>query len=76
MATFRKHGKSIRVEVSKKSNLQLATFDIITQVREWTALAETAIIESKSTDIVSNKTVSDTFERYTEEISPNKKGAR
>jgi integrase len=76
MATFRKRGKSIRVEVSKKGIRQSATFDTITQAREWAALTESTINESKSTDIVSNKTVSDAFERYAEEISPNKKGAR
>jgi integrase len=76
MATFRKRGKSIRVEVSKKGIRQSATFDTITQAREWAALTESTIIESKSTDIVSNKTVSDAFERYAEEVSPNKKGAR
>ncbi len=76
MATIRKRGKSVRVEVYKNGVRQSATFDSITQAREWAALTESAIIESKSTDIVSNKSVSDAFERYAEEISPNKKGAR
>ncbi len=76
MATFRKRGKSIRAEVSKNGVRQSATFNTITQAREWAALTESTIIESKSTDIISNKTVNDAFVRYAEEISPSKKGAR
>ena len=72
MATFRKCSKSVPVEVYKNGVRQSATFDSITQAREWAAQTESAIIESKSTDIVSNKTVSDAFERYAEDVDKYK----
>ena len=76
MATFRKRGKSVRVEVYKNGVRQSATFDSITQAREWAVVTESAIVERKSTHIVTNKTVNDAFVRYAEDISPAKKGAR
>ncbi|HFD11954.1 MAG TPA: site-specific integrase, partial [Crenotrichaceae bacterium] len=76
MATFRKRGKSVRVEVYKKGVRQSATFDSITQAREWAVVTESAIVERKSNQIVTNKTVDDAFVRYSEDISPAKKGAR
>ena len=51
MATFRKHGKSVRVEIDKHGVRQSATFDSITQACEWAAFAESAIVERKSTHI-------------------------
>lgn len=76
MATFRKRGKSIRVEVYKHGVRRSATFDTITQAKEWATLTESAILEKKSARVVANKTVGDAFKRYADEISPTKKGAR
>jgi hypothetical protein len=75
MATFRKRGKSVRVEVYKNGVRQSATFDSMTQAREWAVVTESAIVERKSNHIVTNKTVHDAFVRYAEDISPAKKGA-
>ncbi len=76
MATFRKRGKSCRVEVCKNGIRKSASFDTITQAREWAVITETAILEGHTTGVVSNNTVNDAFLRYAEEISPSKKGAR
>ncbi len=76
MATFRKRGKSCRVEVCKNGIRKSASFDTITQAREWAVITETTILEGHTTGVVSNNTVNDAFLRYAEEISPSKKGAR
>ena len=76
MATFRKRGQSWRVEVYKNGVRSSATFDTKIQAKEWAVQTEAQILERKVNPFLCNKTLGDAFERYSLEVSPNKKGAR
>lgn len=77
MATFRKRNNSWRVEIYKNGIRKSATFDTKAQAKAWAAKLESNIdtdqIESPAEH---QKTVADAFERYANEVSVGKKGAR
>jgi integrase len=76
MATFRKRGKTWRVEICKNGIRHSATFDTKSQAKEWASITETQIIERKTNPFSCSKTLGDAFDRYANEVSPKKKGER
>ena len=76
MATFRKRGRTWRVEVCKNGIRDSASFDTKSQAKEWASTTETQIIARKLNPFACNKTLGDAFDRYATEVSPNKKGER
>lgn len=76
MATFRKRGSTWRVEVCKNGIRSSATFDNKTQAKEWASQTEARILEYKSHPVRYDKKLRDAFDRYAEDVSPQKKGER
>ena len=76
MATFRKRGRTCRVEVCKNGIRDSASFDTKSQAKEWASITETHIIERKSNPFACDKTLGDAFDRYANKVSPKKKGGR
>ncbi|WP_343527844.1 site-specific integrase [Sphingomonas sp.] len=83
MATFQKRKKAWRVQVRRKGKSVSATFDTKAEAEAWAITTESKIIEGGEPEAVINDpglsegaTAADAFDRYADEISPGKGGAR
>ena len=74
MATFRKRNNSWRAEVYKNGIRKSASFDTKAQAKAWAAKVESDIdANNLETPDENNKTGADAFERYSNEVSVEKK---
>jgi len=74
MATFRKRGKSWFAEVNKNGTRKAASFSTKAEAVAWAAKTETEILAGHL--ILPDKPFSDLLDKYAEEVSPKKGGAR
>ena len=72
MATFRKVGKSWRVEIYVNGQRKSATRDTKAQAKEWAAQEELKL-KSKKSDLPEH-TLKEALERYCKEETPKKRG--
>ena len=75
MATLRKRGKKWNVEVCKNNARRSKTFDTKKEAEQWGIETEIDISRDPSAPLP-NKTFGELLQRYADEISVNKKGAR
>jgi integrase len=75
MASFRKRGKTWYAEVNKRGIRKSATFSTKAEAQAWAATAEAEIIAGKR-GAVHGKTFADLLEKYSDDVSVNKRGAR
>lgn len=83
MATIQKRNRASRVQVRRKGKTNTATFDTKTEAEAWAITTESKIIEGVEPEVIVNDpslskaaTVAEAFDRYADEVSPNKGGAR
>ena len=83
MATIQTRKKAWRVQVRRKGKTVSATFDTKAEAEAWAITTESKIIEGVEPEAIINDpslsegaTVADAFDRYADEISPGKGGAR
>lgn len=77
MATYRKRGRSWRVEVARQGVRLSATFDTKIEAQGWAARTESEILIGKRTsEGVHHQTVAAAFKRYADTISPTHQGER
>ena len=76
MATFRKRGDAWRVEVFKQDIRRSATFDTKAEATAWATRIENEILSGKLLAVRTVKTLCDVLEKYRDEISPRKDGAK
>lgn len=83
MATIQKRKNSWRVLVRRRGKTVTATFDTKAEAEVWAIKTEAKILEGVSPAAIRNipvpqvgKTAADIFERYANEVSPNKRGGR
>jgi len=76
MATYTKRKNSWRVEVRKKGHRLSSSFSTKAKAVEWATLKEAEIVEGKTVQAVTDKSVGDAFQQYAERVSPSKGGAR
>lgn len=83
MATIQKRKKSWRVQVRRKGKTVTATFDTKAEAEAWAITTESKIIEGIAPEVIVNEpvvpagaTVAEAFKRYSNEVSPNKRGGR
>lgn len=75
MPTFRKRGRSWRVEVDRRGVRQSATFSTKAEAAAWAAEVEAGIL-SGTRGAVARKTLADLVTRYRDEVSVAKRGER
>ena len=75
MATFRKRSSGWRADVCIKGNRTSATFTTKREAQAWAAQEETRLREDSSGK-VPNRPFRDLLERYSREVSSQKRGAR
>lgn len=79
MATYRKRvgktGTSWRVEVAMKGHRESATFPTKAQAQAWAAKLE-AELDGMARGEIPDKTFGELLQRYADEVSPKKRGAR
>lgn len=75
MATFRKRGDSIRVQVCVNGVRDSATRPSMAEARAWARTRETELNDEAS-GVIPDKTFGELLARYRDEVSPRKKGAR
>lgn len=82
MATFQKRGRAWRAIIRRKGKTLTATFDTKAQAEEWATKTEALLIEGHAPEAAvetvkaQGDTVADLFRRYSEEVSPGKRGGR
>ena len=76
MASFTRRGKTWRVEISYKGERLTATFPSKTEAKEWANRKEIEIKSYRSGQLGKLKTVGDAFQKYADEVSIKKRGAR
>jgi integrase len=76
MASFSRRGKTWRVEISYKGDRLTATFPSKTEAKEWANRKETEIKSYRTGKLGKLKTVGDAFQKYADEVSIKKRGAR
>lgn len=74
MASIRKRGNRWYVEVRLKSGRQSKSFDSKLEAQAWAVEKEMQL--GRGAGIVRGKTLEDAFRRYSDEVSPTKKGQR
>lgn len=74
MASITKHGKRFRAHVAVKGKRSSKIFDTKRDAMEWSIEQETLFSNGKET--IGGYSVKNAFERYSEEVSPSKKGER
>jgi len=74
MASVSKHGKRWRAQVAIKGRRTSKVFDSKNDATLWAIEQETVLRSGKAT--VGGYTLSDAFDRYAKEVSPEKKGER
>lgn len=75
MASFRKRGTAWLAEVRRKGSYRSATFSTKAEAQAWAAQTEAGIIAGKGAGIP-DKTFGDLLEKYRDEVSHTKRGAR
>lgn len=75
MATFQKRGDSWRAIIRKKGVTQSDTFPTKSAAQAWANQIEADIVSGKHGS-VPNKTFGDLLQKYSEEVSPTKRGSR
>ncbi|WP_148716839.1 tyrosine-type recombinase/integrase [Chitinolyticbacter meiyuanensis] len=75
MATYRKRSSGWRAEVARKGVRDSGTFDTKAEAVAWATQREAEILAGEN-GIVTDRTLADAFERYGNEVSPGKRGAR
>lgn len=75
MASFRKRGLNWEVFVAKNGTRKSATFPTKAEAQAWAARTETELQDTRR-GIIPNKTFGDLLQRYAEDVSPGKRGAR
>lgn len=75
MAAFRKKGKSWEAAICCKGIRTSKSFDTKLEAQHWATHTEKEILAGKKGDIP-NKTFGDLLLRYSEEVSPKKRGSR
>jgi len=86
MASIQKRNKSWRVLVRRKGKTVTATFDTKAEAEAWAIITEGKIIEGTPPEAIEktavepaapeSTTVAEAFKRYSNEVSPNKRGGR
>jgi len=76
MASFTRRGKTWRAETSYKGERITATFSSKTEAKEWANRKEIEIKSYRSGQLGKLKTVGDAFQKYADEVSIKKRGAR
>ena len=76
MASFRKHKSGWRVEIFVQGTRESGVFSTKAEASSWAAEREALLRRSDATGIVAGKTCLQAFERYRDEVSVHKKGAR
>jgi integrase len=75
MATFRRHGVGWQAQIFRRGVRRAKTFPTKAAAIAWAGSEEAAIVVG-GTHQIPNLTVQALFQRYREEVSPDKKGAR
>ena len=75
MATIRKRGESWRVEIAKKGIRKSATFSTKTEATKWALFIESQI-DTGEYSPVPKMTFAELIDKYVEEVTPSKGGAR
>ena len=75
MASFTKRGNKWRVQVRRKGVTAVRTFYTKAEAREW-GIQKEREIDTQQAFGRTSKTLGDAFMRYSEEVSPTKKGER
>jgi len=75
MASFRKRGLRWTAELCINGVRKSKTFDTKTQARNWAAAEETRLV-SLGEGVSHTHTLGDVMERYLEEVTPDKRGAK
>ncbi len=75
MATIRKRGESWRVEIAKKGIRKSATFSTKTEATKWALFIESQI-DAGEYSPVPKMTFAELIDKYVEEVTPSKGGAR
>ena len=75
MATITKRGRKWRAEVERRGVRKSASFATKAEASEWAAQTEADILKGVR-GAVPNKTFGDLLDRYSTEVSANKRGAR
>lgn len=76
MASFRKRSGGWRAEIAVLGTRESETFSTKAEAIAWAAEREAQLRRSEATGIVAGKTCLQAFERYRDEVSVHKKGAR
>jgi integrase len=76
MASFRKHKSGWRVEIFVQGTRESGVFSTKAEASSWAAERESQLRRSDASGIVLGKTCLQAFERYRDEVSVHKKGAR
>jgi len=76
VATFRKRGDAWRVEIFKQGVRRSGTFDTKAEGITWATRVENEILSGKLIVVKEAKTLADVLERYKNDVSPTKGGAR
>ena len=76
MASFRKHKSGWRVEIFVHGTRESGVFSTKAEASAWAAERESYLRRSDASGIVLGKTCLQAFERYRDEVSVHKKGAR
>lgn len=76
MATFRKRSGGWRAEIAVLGTRESETFSTKAEAVAWAAEREVQLRRSDTSGIVGGKTCEEAFDRYRDEVSVHKKGAR
>jgi len=80
MATFIQRGSSVRAMIRRRGQVLTKTFDSRAEAERWADIEETRILKGTTAAQIkqspASATVSDLFDRYAREVSPEKGGAR
>lgn len=76
MASFRKRGRTWRVEVCRNGGRRSATFNTKAEAAAWAAKIEAELVAGRNGRIPADKTFGDLLERYRDEVSSTKRGRR
>ena len=75
MANFTKRGKTWRAEINRKGFRKSASFSTKAEAAAWATHEESLLLAGKR-GAIHGKTFSDLLDKYSEEVTPKKRGAR
>lgn len=76
MATYRKRGKSVQVQVRMMGVEDTASFPSVAMAKEWARDREAEIVAGARGLIVTGKTIAMMFDKYIEDVAPKRKASR